>query len=110
MATLPRFTVKEYNNIARMDDTEHATWLLTKLEADVQYFQEYLDRMQRNYPEEGVPQALCDQVGQLAEDILTHLRTVDPAQRAEYEAWAEKQEQFQFHIGYAADSIKGGHC
>lgn len=112
MASLPHFTVKEYNNIPRMDDAEHATWLLTKLEQDARDLLNFLDTMHTRYTE-GVPQTTCDQLGQLVEDIVDRLSRIDPAQRAEYAAWEDSQalhDVVAFHDLYVTDSIQGGHC
>ena len=98
MATIPRLTVSEYNNVGRINDTEHAVYLLNCLEAlaatllGSEEQSGHLERMHQRYTD-GVPQALCDQVGQVAEDILDRLRRVDPAQRVEYAAWDDATRQ-----------------
>ena len=116
MAILPHFTVSEYNNVGRMNDSEHAVYLLNCLEAlaaslvGSELQSGHLERMHQRYAE-GVPQAICDQVQQVAEDMLDRLRNVDPAYHAECDRRArELHDTYELHVSYAADSIKGGYC
>ena len=88
MSSLADLTIAQYNNYAYVADHEQAGYLLSKLQEDVKELFTHLENMQARYQE--VNQGLCDEVGQLGEDILDRLRAVDPAQRLEYDTWAEE--------------------
>lgn len=110
MSTLPRFTVREYNNIAYMNDYEHATMLLGRLQADAKALTQKLQAMHNRYAE-GIKQSTCDELAEVANTVLDELRDFDPAYLAETERRArELHDTYLLHIGYAAEHNAGGHC
>ena len=98
-------TIEQYNSPIYVDDLDMLTYLREQLEADRQVLHEKMCAFQTRHG--AVPQAFCDEVGQIGEDLLDDLRDVDPAYQAQLaarerdDAWTLRQ--------YAAAHIAAGH-